>query len=197
MPLSIRQYTQTDEDTWVECHLQSYYNSIYIDELVKVKPRYENPAIELVALEGNKIVGVLDVEIEAYPGHFCLDDSIQSGMISIIGVMPQYRKRGVATNLIEMSSKVLKDSYDIRRLEIWIRDDPELNVCLQKIGFHQIHHYFQVTLAADFFEKHNIVLPGITPILLTGSVDSTSFSKLIRNHPPERTYKILVLEKTF
>lgn len=198
MSLRIRYYKPSDEDNWIRCYLLSYIESAYYDELVKVKPRYENQAIELIGLEGNEIVGILDIEIEEEPGQLCLDENNRSGIVSIIGVIPEYRRRGVGTKLIKKSLKIIQDRYDINRLEIWARDDPSILGWLNNLGFKKVQCYYEVLLRSDFFDKFRINLPfGITPSFLNGIVDSGGFYELKRLHPPERTYQISILEKFF
>ena len=195
MSLRIRYYTPSDEDNWIKCYLSSYIESTYYDELVKVKPRYENQAVELIGLERNEIVGILDIEIEEEPGQLCFDENNRSGIISIIGVIPEYRRRGVGTKLIKKSLKIIQDSYDINRLEIWVRDDPSTLNWLHNLGFKKVQQFYDVLLGSDFFDKFGIDLPfGITPSFLNGIVDSEGFYELKRQHPPERTYRISILE---
>ena len=57
----IRQYCPSDEEDWIKCHSHSYFDSIYFDEQIKAKPRYETPSIELVGELDDKIVGILDI----------------------------------------------------------------------------------------------------------------------------------------
>ncbi len=194
----IRQYHPSDEESWVKCHLFSYYDSTYFDELVKVKPRYETPSIELVKIQNDEIVGFLDVELEIEPGQFCFDENNRSGMISVLGVLPQHRREGIATKLVERALNVMSNDHDVHRLEIWVREDPSMLSWLKKLEFQELYRFYQVVFTSDFFEKYNIELPfGINPVLLTGNVESEGFSEMIKSHPPERTFPIIIYEKRF
>lgn len=196
--LKISQFDPSDEEKWLKCHFSSYYHSLYFDELVKVKPRYETPTIELIGILNDEIVAILDIEIEQEEGQFCLDDKDLSGMISVIGVSPPYRRKGVATKLLENSLNLLRKDHDVHRLEIWIRDDPDTTKWLKKLNFKEIHSFYQVYLTSDFFDKYAIEFPfGITPIFLTGSMESKEFSELTQLHPPERSFRIFIMEKNF
>lgn len=194
----IRQYNPSDEESWIKCHLFSYYDSIYFDEPVKVKPRYETPSIELVGIQNDEIVGILDVEIELEPGQFCHDENNRSGFISVIGVIPQHRRKGIATKLVEKALNALSIDFDVHRVEIWVREEPSMISWLKKGNFQELDRFYQVVLTDDFFEINEIQLPfGINPVLLTGNVESESFKELIRVHPPERTLPIIIYEKYF
>ncbi|MFX0013099.1 MAG: GNAT family N-acetyltransferase [Promethearchaeota archaeon] len=194
--LKIRHYNPSDEDDWINCHHFAYYNSIYYDELVKVKPRYETPSIELIGVYKEKIVGILDIEIEQEPGQFCFNNNERGGMISVVGVHPQYRRKKIATRLIEKAYKLISENYAIHRLEIWVRDDIGIKLWLEKLLFQEIHRFYEVLLTTDFFDKYAIDLPyEITPISLMGIIESKNFSQLTQKHPPESTFPIIVYEK--
>lgn len=196
--MKIREYRPSDEENWIKCHLFSYYNSIYFDELVKVKPRYETPSVELVGILNDEIVGILDIEIEQELGQFCFNENERSGKISVIGVLSQHRKRGIAKKLVEKALELIQESYNIHRLEIWVRDDPGIVTWLQKIHFQEIYRFFEVILTTDFFDKYQIDLPfGLMPEFLIGNLESEGFSKLTQKHPPERTFPIIIYERFF
>ena len=59
----VRSYEMKDEQKWLLCLKDAYFSSEYVDHLVKMKPRYENPSIELVAIENDQILGLIDIEI--------------------------------------------------------------------------------------------------------------------------------------
>lgn len=194
----IRQFAHSDEDNWIECQLHSYLHSPYYDVLNKVRPRYENPAIELVGIENDKIVGILDIEIEQEQGHFCFDETERSAMISAIGVLLNHRGKGLGSKLIRKGIELIQKNYEIHRIEIWIREDPGIISWLKKLKFQKIHQFFEIILTTDFFEKYQIDMPfGIIPTFLTGNVESEGFSQLIQQHPPERTSPIIIFEKRF
>lgn len=196
--IKISQYDPLDEEKWLQCLFTSYCTSSYFDELIKVKPRYETPSVELVGILKDDIVGILDIEIEQEAGQFCFDENERSGMISIIGVLSQYRRRGIATKLVEKSLESLQNDHNVHRLEISVRDEPGTIAWLKKNRFQEIYRFFEVLLTTDFFDKYNIDLPfGITPTFLKGNIESEGFSKLTQQHPPERTYPIIIFEKCF
>lgn len=192
----IRRYSPSDEDDWIKCQLHAYIESVYFDVLIKVRPRYENPVIDLVGLENDTIVGILDIEIEQEQGQFCFDETERSGMISVIGVLSRYRRKGIGTKLIEKGIKLMQENYKVHRIEIWVREDPGTISWLKQIQFKEIHRFYEVLLTTDFFDKYQIDIPfGITPTFLTGNVGSEGFSQLTQQHPPERTFPIIIYER--
>ncbi|UCG90710.1 MAG: GNAT family N-acetyltransferase [Candidatus Heimdallarchaeota archaeon] len=198
METKIRQYHLSDEEEWIQCHSRSYFDSIYFDEQVKAKPRYETPSVELVGIHDGKIIGILDIEIEQEHGQFCFDETERSGMISVIGVLSHYRRKGIGTKLIEKGMELIQKNYDVHRIEIWVREDPTIKSWLEQIRFQEIHRFYEVLLTTDFFEKYHIDLPfGIMPVFLTGNLESEGFSKLTQQHPPERSFPILIYERYF
>lgn len=196
--VEIRNYTPSDEDNWIKCQLYSYLESPYYDVLSKGKPRYENPAIELVGVENHRIVGFLDIEIEQEQGHFCFDETERSAMISVIGVPITHRRKGIGSKLVERGIELIRENYKIHRIEIWIRDDPGTISWVKQLRFQRIHRFYEITLTTDFFEKYQIDIPfGIIPIFLTGNIESEGFSQLVQQHPPEKTSPINIFERLF
>lgn len=194
----IGQYYPSDEEAWIKCHSLSYLDSIYFDELVKAKPRYESPSVELVGILDDKIVGILDIEIEQEPGQFCFDENERSSMLAVIGVLSSHRRKGIGTKLIEKGMELIQKNYDVHRIEIWVREDPGTTSWLKQIQFQEIHRFYEIVLTTDFFEKYEIDLPfGIMPIFLTGNLESEGFTKLTQQHPPERSFPILIYERYF
>ncbi len=193
--IEIRQYQASDEAHWIKCHFTSYYDSLYIDELHKIKPRYENPAIELVGLINNTIDGILDIEVENKPGQFCSEKTKKSGLISILGVIPKHRKKGIATQILNKAKNILIQEFNVHRLEIWIREDFNTLRWLIKQGFQDFQHLFEVKLTTDFFDRYEIKFPfDIYPSIFTGTLETAEFHKLSQAHAPESSFEIIGLE---
>src|SRR5690625_250385 len=69
--MKIRFYRKEDERGWVRCRVLSFLDTAYFDNVLKEKERYENPSIELVAVEEGQIVGLLDIEYEVEEKTVC------------------------------------------------------------------------------------------------------------------------------
>ena len=55
----IRHYTENDEQGWLRCRVLSFLNTAYFDNVLKEKEVYKNPAIELVAIVDDQVVGLM------------------------------------------------------------------------------------------------------------------------------------------
>ena len=198
MDLLILNYNLEYEKNWLECLKEAFYSSPYYDTLLQVKPRYENPSIELIALDQTELIGFLDIEIVPQEEQFCFNDeeNVECGQLSLIGVHPDYRRRGAATKLLKTAIKRLCNEYQINRLEIFFREDPMILSWVESVGFQECANFYEITLTDDFFEKYDIELPfGINPSLLIGFVDQDGYRMLSNRHPPEKTYPILIYKK--
>jgi hypothetical protein len=67
----VRPYQTEDEIGWVRCRVLSFLDTAYYDNVLQVKETYNNPAIELIAIEGDQVVGLLDIEYEVEEGTVC------------------------------------------------------------------------------------------------------------------------------
>lgn len=99
--MEIREYKLEDEAGWVRCRVLSFLDTAYYDNVLKEKEKYENPSIELVAIEKGQIVGLLDVEYEVKEKTVCSRGAGLGGMIWHIAVHPDFRRKGIATGLLK------------------------------------------------------------------------------------------------
>ena len=120
--MEIRTYQQEDERGWLHCRELSFLDTAYYDIVLNQKETYRNPAIELVAIEDDKVIGLLDIECEEKPMTLCTADQTLGGMITHLAVHPDYRRQGVGQALLlEAQNRLVKS--EITYLEAWTRDD--------------------------------------------------------------------------
>ncbi|MHA1214822.1 MAG: GNAT family N-acetyltransferase [Candidatus Hodarchaeales archaeon] len=192
----IRAYEPNDEKNWIDCYLKSYSNSIYLNLLEETRPKYETKSLELVFEIKNRIIGIIDVEIEDTPGQLCLDLKQKSALINILGVSPEYRRQKIGTRLVNEAEKMSQEKYGINRFEVWVRESFDIISLFERLGYRQIEEFYEVYYREDFFDKFGIKLPfNLSPQTLVGSIDPFSFEALSRTFPPERSYRIVALEK--
>lgn len=141
--MHIRPYQPTDETQWVRCRTLAFLDTAYYDDVYPKKERYENPALELVAVADGQIVGLIDVEIEPAPGAICRGNVGIGGMIWHIGVHPDYRRRGIATGLLQ-EAQALAKARGIHRFEAWTRDDAWVRAWYERSDFAIIYTYLHV-----------------------------------------------------
>jgi ribosomal protein S18 acetylase RimI-like enzyme len=143
MSLVIREYKVDDEKEWLKCHALVYFDSNE-RRLERNKPRYAGKSIELIALVDDKILGFLDIEQEETPGSICYKKLDGNGMLWDIGVTLEFRRKGIATRLLNEGIKRGK-KLGMKRLEAW-SIEPNAWKFYEKHGFKK------------FFEYHHILI---------------------------------------
>lgn len=129
--MQIRQYLKSDEQEWLKCRLLSFYDSSYFDNIVQSKDEYSLEDVNLVAVEENKIIGFIDIEIDKITN----ETSKELGaMIWDLGVLPEYRNKKIATQLFNQALEILKGK-DIKRVQAWTQDDIPANKWYGNRGF--------------------------------------------------------------
>ena len=196
LEIELKEYSEQYERKWIRCYFQAYSCSIYLNVMEETKPRYETPSIQLIAEKNQNIVGILDIAMEEIPGQLGLDLEQKSGIITILGVLPQFRRKGIALKLLERAEFILNNIHKVYRCEVWSREDLILDNFWSKLKYLCIDHYYEVYYSNDFFERLNIDFPfEITPQTFIASVNNDSFIKLVKDFPPDRSFKIKIWEK--
>ncbi len=141
--LIIRSYNSSDEESWLKCRLLSFHDSPYYDDVYTTKPVFDNLCLELVAEINGKIIGILDLEKDDIDGSICYWKSGTGAMIWTIGVLPQYRRSGIASKLVLEAVDWAK-SKDIDFLEAWTRDDNRALDWYESLNFNRFHSYWHI-----------------------------------------------------
>lgn len=163
--MEIRNYKKADEVGWIRCRILSFLDTAYYDNVLKEKETYENPAIELVAVIENNIVGLLDIEYETKEGTVCTRGNGLGGMIWHIAVHPDFRRMGIGKKLLLKAQEISKEA-GLNYLEAWTRDDDWVNSWYDNNGFKQEESYLQVFI--DGAELSGVIksdIPKLYPIL--------------------------------
>lgn len=160
--VNIREYEPSDKVAWLRCRVLAYLDTSYHDDVRTTKPMYENPSIELVATEGEYIAGFLDIECEASPGDICSNRPGLGAMIWDVAVHPDWRRRGIAAQLLEKAVARLQ-GQEIVRLEAWTRDDEAANAWYIAQGFEKMDSYLHVYVGRGE-EAIVSTIPGLMPI---------------------------------
>lgn len=141
--VSFREYRKEDEARWLRCRVLAFLDTAYYDHVLKRKETYVHDAVEWVAVHGDDVIGLLDVELEAEPGLVCSDSRVRSGMIWHVAVHPDHRRKGIARTLLQRAIAIAKKKK-IRRLEAWTRDDEWVMRWYEAMGFRKKDSYLQV-----------------------------------------------------
>ena len=146
--LIIRPYNSSDEENWLKCRLVSFHDSAYYDDVYTKKPIFDNPSLELVAEIDGKIIGVLDLEKDNKDGSICYCKSGLGAMVWTIAVLPDYRRFGIASQLILKVVDWAK-CKDIDFIEAWTRDDKWVLDWYESVGFSRFHSYWHIYFKGD------------------------------------------------
>lgn len=142
----IRDYKETDETGWLRCRVLSFLDTAYFDNVLRVKEKYKNSAVELVAVDNKQIVGLIDVECESQKGTVCSGlESRLGGMIWHLAVHPDFRRKGIANQLLYAAENQVR-KLGITYLEAWTRDDHWVNKWYLKNNFKTTASYLHVFL---------------------------------------------------
>jgi GNAT superfamily N-acetyltransferase len=163
--LTIRPYEDRDERGWVICRVLSFLDSAFFDDVRQAKEHYQHPAIELVALRGRDIVGLIDVECEEVPGTVCEARPGLGGMIWHLAVHPDHQRQGVATQLLHEAQRGARER-GIVRFEAWTRDDPGTHTWYESRGFELVDSYLHVYVEMDegLREQFPVTKDGLRPV---------------------------------
>jgi len=137
-----------DEVGWIRCRVLSFLDTAYYDNVLNKKEEYQNPAIELVAIYNNQVVGLLDIEYEKEAKTVCAKGNGLGGMIWHVATHPDYQRLGIGTRLLKKAEEIAK-KVGLNYLEAWTRDDEWVNQWYKKNGFDKIHSYLHVYLEGD------------------------------------------------
>ena len=137
----IRDYRDADAASWLRCRLLSFFGTEYYDDVVVDRPRFENRAHRLVAVEDDTVVGLMDVEIFT-----------DRATIDVLAVHPDHQRSGLATQLLNAVIPRLPGGV----LDAWTRGDASANAWYQRSGFTENFRYLHVYKSwqddADGFE---------------------------------------------
>jgi ribosomal protein S18 acetylase RimI-like enzyme len=128
----IRDFRDTDTDSWLECRLLSFFHTEYFDDVATERKRFD-PADYLVATENDQVVGLMDLD---------LGDG--TATIDVLAVHPRHQRRGIANALLAEGLARLRDRGGIRTLDAWTRGDEAANAWYQRNGFVENYRYLHV-----------------------------------------------------
>jgi len=162
--MEIRDYQVTDEIGWVRCRVLSFLNTAYFDNVLQKKETYAQPAIELVAIADQQVIGLLDIEYEVRPHTVCSRGEGLGGMIWHIAVHPDHQRKGVAHQLLQEAEKRAQEKK-LNRLEAWTRDDQWVNNWYINNQFSIVDSYLQVFMDSEEL-KHAVTadIPELYPV---------------------------------
>jgi ribosomal protein S18 acetylase RimI-like enzyme len=132
-PPRIRDYEAADEREWVRARAVAFLDTCYYDSVEPRKPVEEADAvIDLVAVDGGRVVGILDVAVRG-----------ELATIETVCVDPEYRRYGIATRLLREAIARLEDS-PAQVLDAWTREDGHALGWYAAHGFVEEYTYLHI-----------------------------------------------------
>ena len=129
--LKIRDYRTPDEGSWLRCRLLSFFDTDYYDDVKISKTTFTNDHVDLVADNGTRIVGILDVEING-----------DTATIDSIAVHPDAQREGIASKLLDELLRRLREH--VTSLDAWTRGTESANGWYSSVGFSENQRYLHV-----------------------------------------------------
>jgi ribosomal protein S18 acetylase RimI-like enzyme len=147
---AVRGYDQRDERSWLRCRVLGFLDTCYFDDVVVAKPRYPDPAVDLVAVVGADVVGLLDVVVAG-----------GLATIETIAVHPDHRWRGIATDLLDHALTRLHD-LGATEMDAWTREDQPALRWYAAHGFTEAEHYVHVHASREEAAQAAQPVSGLT-----------------------------------
>src|SRR5699024_2036576 len=102
-----------------------------------VRTQLSEPSLALVAVDGEELVGLLDIEI----------DGTEATIVSI-ATHPDHQGRGIGTRLLQHALPTLT-ARGVHTLDAWTREDAPANRWYVRNGFTERYRYLHVYLSAQ------------------------------------------------
>lgn len=124
----------------------AFLNTAYYDDVKRNKSPLTAADFEYVAVVGEQVVGVLDVEVAG-----------SAATIDTIAVHPDRQRKGIADQLLIQALADLREGQVVT-LDAWTREDEAANSWYQRAGFTEQFRYLHF-FAEDLppHEGHSIV----------------------------------------
>ncbi|MUK88690.1 GNAT family N-acetyltransferase [Ornithinibacillus sp. L9] len=192
--MEVREYQSSDEEGWLRCRVLSFLQTAYYDNVLQEKETYENPAIELVAVKDDQLVGLIDVEYEKTERTLCSRGNGLGGMIWHLAVHPDFRRNGIGNKLLAEAEKLAKQK-GLNRLEAWTRDDDWVNSWYEKNNFRRVDSYLHVYMDGQNELKNTITSekPSLYPVQVFAHYTGKETKKIKANY--KRVHECICYEK--
>ena len=164
MSYDVRDYGDADEQGWLRCRALGFLDTAFYDDVRQQKEHYAGPAVELVAVADDQIVGLLDLELEPAPGALW-DTGARGGVIWHVAVHPDHRRRGIGTALVERALERAREA-GLEIVQAWTRDDEWVHAWYESCGFRKRYTYLHVYLQPEEArEEVTLKTEGLKPVL--------------------------------
>ena len=151
MGYAVRDYVIGDEPSWLRCRVLALLGTAFYDNVVAAKP--EVSGAELVAVDGDVVVGILDLAVDG-----------ELATMETIAVHPDHQHRGIGGALLSRA-RARATALGATTLDAWTRDDPPTLRWYRAMGFGESDHYLHVIAdhrtSADEPARAVVARPGL------------------------------------
>ena len=144
----VRSYEPADEASWLRCRVLGFLATSRFDDVWQSRRRTD---LELVALDGDVVTGILDV---AVPG--------AEATIETVVVHPDHRGSGIATALLAEAVPRL-ERCGVRTVDAWTFEDGPALKWFARNGFTEEQHHLHVHASAEEAGTVVVARSGLTP----------------------------------
>ncbi|MBL7645978.1 MAG: GNAT family N-acetyltransferase [Candidatus Hydrogenedentes bacterium] len=122
MSITVREYLPEDESEWLKVHAIIMSISHAWNYCIQERPDYTGyVSTRLVAVDGDRIIGLIDVQYENEPGELCFQKDSRGGYVLEFGRLPEYGGAGLGKQLMDAAAADAR-RLGFNRLEYWSQD---------------------------------------------------------------------------
>lgn len=142
MSIEIRHYRDEDEAEWMRLHAIIMTISHAWNYCIQERPAYEgHDSTRLVAVDGDRLVGLTDVQYENEPGEFCFQKDSRGGYVLEFGRLPEYGGQDLGKRLMDATVEDAK-RLGYTRLEYWSQDRRAQRY-YRRLGLKEINRHYR------------------------------------------------------
>lgn len=158
--MKIIKYTPEYEESWLRCRVLAYLHTSLYEDVETSKPTFDGrPSIELIAVEGDTVVGLLDMVLDTEELNTSFLAKGLGAFLKVIAVHPDHQSKGIGLSLFNTALKELEGT-PIEFIELYTRDDEQANNFYKKLGFELLLETYDVFGVEKSISK-DVIITGI------------------------------------
>lgn len=131
MGATVRDYRESDEQSWLRCRTLGFLDTAYFDDVWREHPG-AGSGLSLVGVIGDETIGICEASLASH-----------GATIDTVVVHPDHRRTGLGGALLGELLRRLK-SRDVTQLDAWTRDDEAAVAWYRATGFEVAYRYLHV-----------------------------------------------------
>jgi ribosomal protein S18 acetylase RimI-like enzyme len=139
----VRGFLPADETAWLHCRVLAFLATDYYDDVKPTKTVLEPGGIELVAIAGEELVGLMDLRVDG-----------SEATIDTVAVHPDSARTGVASQLLATARDLLPP--EVTSVDAWTREDQAANDWYLRRGFVERFRYLHLYTSAGTIDGYPV-----------------------------------------